>query len=73
MPLRLADAAILSAKIGDEAARLTFDPKQGYTLMVKNDGADAKAITLDLVYAKTISKSSLDAASRSFQANALCG
>ena len=55
--LRLADAAILSARIEDKPARLAFDPRSGYSLLLKNDSKDAKRIQLSLTYAKAISKS----------------
>lgn len=57
VPLQLADAAILSATIDGKPARLTFQPKRGYTLMVKNESRDPTAITLELKYAKAITKS----------------
>jgi hypothetical protein len=55
--LRLTDAAIRSAKIGDEPARIVWNQEKGYTLLVKNDGKEPKKLELALEYAKGFSKS----------------
>ena len=57
IPLRLADAAISSAKIGDENARIVFRPGQGYFLLLEETETEANSLTLDLTYAKTYVKS----------------
>jgi hypothetical protein len=56
VPLGLADTAIQSARIGDEPARLTFDPAKGYKLLVKNEGKEPRRVVLDLQYAKSFTK-----------------
>jgi hypothetical protein len=57
IPLRLADAAIRSARIGDQAARLVRE-QDGYTLLVERPkGSDVRTIELVLEYAKVIEKS----------------
>ena len=57
IPLRLADAAISSAKIGEENARIVFRPGQGYFLLLEYKDGQADKRTLDLTYAKTYAKS----------------
>ena len=56
VPLRLGDAAITEAKVGDQPARLLSDPKQGYRLLVENPDKSPQSLTLTLVYAKGISR-----------------
>ena len=56
-PLRLPDAAIRSAKLGTEPARITWNEQQGYMLLVKNEGVDARPLELTLEYAKGFTKS----------------
>lgn len=56
VPLRLADAAITEARIGDQPARLLTDPKQGYRLLVENQDKSPQSLTLTLVYAKGINR-----------------
>ena len=56
IPLRLADSAIRSAKIGDQGARVVFDPSVGYKLLVEKKGKDPEQIVLALEYAKAFSK-----------------
>lgn len=55
IPLRLADAAVLSAQIGDEPARLVPHP-QGQALLLKKDGSAPEQIVLQLNYAKAFTK-----------------
>ena len=56
VPLRLDDAAILSAKIGNEPARLVRDPQLGYVLLMKAEpGKDAKG-ELVIEFAKNYDK-----------------
>ena len=56
VPLRLSDAAIRSATIGGEPARIVSDA-QGYKLLIKNDGEEPAQLTLTLSYSKAYSKS----------------
>ena len=56
VPLRLADAAILSAKIGDLAARVVRRGDAGYTLLIQNETERPKQIELALQYAKAFDK-----------------
>lgn len=56
VPLRLADAAILSAKQGNANARIVPDGNRGYALLVEKKGDQAERITLSLQYAKAITK-----------------
>jgi hypothetical protein len=56
IPLRLADSAIRSAKIGDEPARVIFDPNSGYKLLYEKKGKEAARVVLNLEYAKAFSK-----------------
>lgn len=57
IPLRLADAAISSAMIGQESARIVFRQGQGYFLLLDYEDGQADKLTLDLTYAKTYAKS----------------
>jgi hypothetical protein len=56
VPLRLADAAILSAKIGDQPARLVAKPSVGYVLLAEKKGKNPEQIELVLQYSKAITK-----------------
>ena len=55
--LRLNDAAIRSARIADQPARITWSQNQGYVLHVKNEGKEPKQLELNLEYAKGFNKS----------------
>lgn len=57
VPLRLADAAILSAKLGGQPARIVSKPQVGYTLLVKKEGEEPEELELALEYTKAFSKS----------------
>ena len=57
LPLRLNDSAIRSATLGDEPARVIYQPDQGYQLLIKNDDDAPRQLTLNLVYTKAFSKS----------------
>lgn len=57
IPLRLADAAISEAKIGDETARIVFRPGQGYFLLMQRRENDTADIVLNLKYARTYNQS----------------
>jgi hypothetical protein len=54
--LALADAAILSARIGDEPARLAFRPERGYVLVVENPAQRPRELELTLTYAKAFDR-----------------
>lgn len=56
VPLALADSAILSARIGDEPARLAFRPEQGYVLVVENPAKAPREVELVLTYAKAFER-----------------
>ena len=57
IPLRLADAAISSAMIGEENARIVFRPGQGYFLLLNFKEGQADQLKLELTYAKTFARS----------------
>jgi hypothetical protein len=57
VPLRLADAAIISAKIGAEPARIVGAAGQDYRLLVEKTGKTPEQIELLLEYAKAIQRS----------------
>ena len=54
IPLRLSDAAITSATIGGQPARILGEPGQGYRLLVEKKGKQPEQIELALEYAKAI-------------------
>jgi len=56
IPLGLADAAATRAMIGDQPARMLFDLKKGYELLMEKKGKTAESITLTLEYAKAYEK-----------------
>lgn len=56
IPLRLGDAAILSAQVGDDPARI-MPSKNGYTLLVEKPGKETSRITATITYAKAFTKS----------------
>jgi len=56
VPLRLADAAILSAKLGDVPARIVSKPQAGYVLLVKKEGEEPEELELAIEYSKAFSK-----------------
>lgn len=57
VPLGLTNSAIKSGKVGDQEARIIFDPKSGYKLLVRNETDKPKSIELKLEYAKAFQKS----------------
>lgn len=57
VPLRLADAAITSATIGDAPARILGGPAEGYRLLVEHKGKEPAQVELQLEYARAIGKS----------------
>jgi hypothetical protein len=56
VPLRLKDAAIRSAKLGDNPARLLHDGN-GYKLLFEKKGKEPEQLTLKVVYARAFNKS----------------
>lgn len=57
VPLRLSDAAIRSATIEGQPARVLASGARGYKLLVQNTGDTAQRLTLELEYSKAYSKS----------------
>jgi len=57
IPLRLSDAAIRSARIGDQSAQVTFDAHNGYELLIRHDADESAQVELQLEYAKAFAKS----------------
>lgn len=57
VPLRLNEAAIQSATVGGETARILPAPGGGYTLLIENKGQAAQSIELKLEYARAFTKS----------------
>ena len=56
VPLRLSDAAITSATLDGQPARITGTQDQGYRLLVENKGKQPAQIELALEYANKITK-----------------
>ncbi len=56
-PLRLRHAAIRSARVNDQPARVLFDPDAGYKLLIESEDDEPHEITVELKYAKSFSKS----------------
>ena len=56
VPLRLSDAAIRSAKIGNQPARVAVQPDGSYMLLVKKDDKQPQQIELALEYSKAFTK-----------------
>jgi len=56
VPLRLGDAALTGATLGQEPARIVFDAKQGYMLLVEKTGKAPKRLDLSLSFAKAYAK-----------------
>jgi hypothetical protein len=57
VPLRLNDAAIISATLAGQPARIVFDPNVGHQLLVEKRGKQPEQIELSLEYAKAFTKS----------------
>lgn len=57
IPLRLTDAAIRSAKIGDTPARILYAPETGYRLLLEKKGKQPEQVVLLLEYSKAFTKS----------------
>ncbi|MGE3780257.1 MAG: hypothetical protein AB7F89_23915, partial [Pirellulaceae bacterium] len=57
VPLRLSDAAVRSARLGDSAARITFQPKTGFQLLVRSELDEPTTLDLELEYVKAFEKS----------------
>ncbi len=56
VPLRLSHSAIRSARIGDQPARLVFDPQTGHQLLWQKEGDRPQQIELALEYARAFTK-----------------
>jgi hypothetical protein len=56
IPLRLSDAAITSATVAGQSARIVGEPGQGYRLLVEKKGKQPEQIELALEYAKAITR-----------------
>ena len=56
IPLRLNDAAILTATVDNEPARIVHDPANGYSLLFQNKEAKPTRIQVELEYAKAYEK-----------------
>lgn len=56
IPLRLNEAAIQSATIDGEAARITPAPNGGYQLLIENKTKESKTLELKLKYARAFTK-----------------
>ncbi len=56
IPLRLADAAITEAQLGGQPARLLADEGHGYRLLIENQEEKPQSLTLNIVYAKGVSR-----------------
>jgi hypothetical protein len=56
IPLRLNDAALLSATIDDQPARIIHDQQSGYALLVQNKESKPAAVQIKLEYAKAYEK-----------------
>lgn len=57
IPLRLNDAAILTATVDKELARIIHDPAIGYSLLFQNKETKPSRIQVELEYAKAYEKS----------------
>ncbi|MCA9140663.1 MAG: hypothetical protein KDB00_28015 [Planctomycetales bacterium] len=57
VPLRLADAAIQTATIDGEAARITPSADGGYQLVIENEDDQPKRVELKLTYVRAFNKS----------------
>ena len=56
IPLRLSDAAITSATIAGQPARILGEPGQGYRLLIEKKGKQPQQIELALEYARAITR-----------------
>ncbi|MFZ1935524.1 MAG: hypothetical protein WCB27_09705 [Thermoguttaceae bacterium] len=56
IPLRLSDAAITSAAVAGQPARILGEPGQGYRLLVEKKGKQPEQIELALEYARAITR-----------------
>ena len=57
IPIRLSEAAIQSATIDGEVARVTLTPDGGYQLLVEHKTDEPKTVELKLVYSRAFEKS----------------
>ncbi len=56
IPLHLNDAAILTATVDKEPARIVHDPANGYSLLFQNKETKPTRIQVELEYAKAFEK-----------------
>lgn len=56
VPLRLSDASLLSAKIGDKPARVITEPNGGYSLILEKKGKEPAQLEAVIEYAKAVTK-----------------
>ena len=56
IPLRLGGAAITQAMLGDEPARIVFDPGTGHKLLIEQKDRQARLVELSLEYVKAFAK-----------------
>ncbi len=56
IPLRLGDAAITEAQLGGQPARLLAEEGRGYRLLIENQEEKPQSLTLNMVYAKGVSR-----------------
>jgi hypothetical protein len=56
IPLRLADSAIISAKIGGQPARIRGETGKDYSLLIEKQGKQPEQVELNLEYAKAITR-----------------
>jgi autotransporter-associated beta strand protein len=56
IPLRLSDAAITSAAVAGQPARILGEPGQGYRLLIEKKGKQPEQIELALEYARVITR-----------------
>ena len=56
IPLRLADAGVISATLAGKPARIVGDSGQGYQLLLEKKGKEPETVELQLEYAKAIAR-----------------
>jgi hypothetical protein len=56
IPLRLGDVAVLEAKLDGQPARLLGGPGEGYRLLLRHEGAEARTYRLALTFARSFVK-----------------
>lgn len=56
IPIQLGDAAILSATVAGQVARVFHEPDRGYSLLIENKESQPSLVVVELQYAKAYSK-----------------